>query len=84
MAAISVAGLSEETVALLTRKAHERGVELGTIVRELAALGLRLELAPPAPSDPGRLSQPQARDDDDLPHVLFGPLETDDPDYLWS
>ncbi len=78
MAALRVAGLSEETVALLKRRARDRGVEVTVVVRELAEMGLKLELGPPAVAE---ATLPDAapltgRD-------LLGSLETDDPDALW-
>jgi len=78
VAALRVAGLSEETVALLKRRAQDRGVEVTVVVRELREMGLKLELGPPAAADAtlGAAVPLTGRD-------LLGSLETDDPDALW-
>ena len=81
MAALRVAGLSEETVALLKRRARDRGVEVTVVVRELAEMGLKLELAPPAS---GAAAEATLSDAAPLTgRDLLGSLETDDPDSLW-
>ena len=70
-------------MALLRRRARDRGVEVTVVVHELAEMGLKLELAPVAVAS-GTAAEPTPRDAASLlGRDLLGCLETDDPDALW-
>ena len=86
MASITIDGLSDEVVALLSERANERGIDLGGFARELIHLGVSLEIARKESLDCDFGALVDGLDRNGAADAIegLGSFDTADPDLVWG